>query len=112
MRGTQPQSTEMTKRMTENEIEEIVRTTFKATFDSVDIVAVHVRPEIGYDGHRIVLVEIIYDGQDEQLRNPGTLGIRHDVRVRVQSDPARDPGFPILEFVTKSDFEERDAAAA
>ena len=97
--------------MTTHQIRKIVEAEFKDRFAGVDIVAINVHPGIGHAGDPIVTVKVVYDGKVEQLVG-GTLEMREVVREKLQSDPARDPGFPILSFIAKSDIGKRDPEAA
>ena len=98
--------------MTPDQIREIVGNAFTDRFRDIDIVTINVRPGFGHAGDPIVRVTVVYGGKVEQLLERGTLEMREFVRKKVQSNPERDPGFPILSFIARSDLGKRNPEAA
>ena len=98
--------------MDEQAIREIVEAAFKTEFKDVEILRINVRPGFDHDDDPIVDVNIIYDGKVEQLGGAGIVRVRSEIisKVRDRDDPARDPAFPLVHFIAKSDIGKRDPA--
>ena len=97
--------------MTTEEIRDLVEAESKDRFGGIEIIAINVHRGIGHAGDPIVTVKIVHDGKVEQLVG-GTLEMRQVVREKPQSDPTRDPVFPILSFIANSDLGKRSPEAA
>ena len=57
-------------------------------------------------------MNIIYDGEYEQLASAGLLGVQSDIVAQAWREVEVDLGFPIVRFIPKSALEERQTAAA
>lgn len=96
--------------MDEQRIREIAAAAFRARFGDVEIVVINVRPGGDHYDDPVVDVNIIYDGKAGQLNGDGVVSMIEEVRSKVQDGPERDPGFPILHFIAKSEIGKRDPA--
>ena len=56
-------------------------------------------------------MNIIYDGEYEQLNAPGLLRVQSEIVDKVWWNAGDGPGFPILHFIARSDLGRRDPAA-
>ncbi len=95
--------------MDERAIRKIVEAAFKTQFNDVEIFRINVRPGFDHDDDPIVDVNIIYDGKVEQLDGAGIVRVRSEI-ISKRDDPARDPAFPLVHFIAKSDIGKRDPA--
>lgn len=92
------------------EVERIARRIFRKQYGGIGVFKVTATPAIDHLDLPIVNVEIVYDAEYEDLRDTNESGVL-DVPMRLwkelEADPARSPGFPIVTFVSRSDFEDR-----
>ena len=97
--------------MNEQQIREIAETAFKRHFGDVKLFRVNVRPGVDYYDDPKVDVNIIYDGEYEQLNAPGLLRVQSEIVDKVWWNAGDSPGFPILHFIARSSLGRRDPAA-
>ena len=95
--------------MNEQQVREIVETTFKARFGDIEIVSVNVKPGFDHYDDPLVNVKIIYDGTFEQLGGEGTLEVHSEIIAKVW-EAEDSPGWPQVHFIAKSDIEGCDPA--
>ena len=97
--------------MKDAEIGKIAESAFRDRFGGIDVVAVDVKPDPDpLDGDPTVWVNIVYDGDVEQLTGDGMTDVQMEVMSRLQSGPAEDLRFPVVEFIARSDIGRRDPA--
>ena len=97
--------------MNEQQVGEIARAAFKASFGGIELVRVNVRRGFDYDEEDpMVDVNIIYDGKVEQLDGAGLVRVRSEVVSKVWREAEDSPGFPLVHFIAKSDIGRRDPA--
>jgi len=91
-------------------ISDRVKAALKRRFSGVDIVAVHVAPDVDQDGDRILRIEIVFDDHRGLLDAGKTsTAVRY---LRPVIEQAGESGFPVISFVAKSEIGAHDAAAA
>ena len=98
--------------MNEQQVREIAEAAFKAHFAAIPIVSIDVEPGFDHDDDPILEVDIVYDGEFEQLDGDGILDVQSEVIEKVWVEAEDSPGWPIMHFIAKSDLEQPAPAAA
>ena len=93
------------------QVREIAEAAFKARFPGIGIV-VHVKPGFDHDDDPLVDVRIIYDAAYEDLSIEGTMSVQSEIIDKVWSGTGDSPVWAQVHFITKSDIDQRNAAAA
>ena len=94
--------------MDDQEIEKIAEAAFRERFGDVRIVRVNIRRGLDHEYKPVVDVNIIYDGEYEQLKGGRFLDVRREIISKVWRELKDSPGFPLLHFIPKSDIGRRD----
>lgn len=97
--------------MNEQEMREVVEAAFKARFSDVELVSINVKPGLDSEGDHVVDINIIYDGKVEQLDGEGLVRVNHEVHTKFDADFEKPPGWPLLNYIAKSDIGKRDPAS-
>ena len=97
--------------MDEEQIRNIAKRAFRAHVSEVKVDQVNVKPRLDHDGDPVVDVNIIYDGEYEQLASADLLGVQSDIVSQAWRNVEVDLGLPIVHFIPKSVFRERQTAA-
>ena len=98
--------------MNEQQIREIAKAAFKRQFSDVEIFRIDVRPGVGFeDDSPVVDVNIIYDGEYEQLNARGFGCIRSELVGKAWREGKDDLGWPCVHFIPRSDIEEETSVA-
>ena len=93
------------------QVREIAEAAFKARFPGIGIV-VHVKPGFDHDDDPLMDVRIIYDAAYEDLSIEGTMSVQSEIIDKVWREAENSPGWSHIHFITKSDIDQRNAAAA
>ena len=93
-----------------NAIRDIVRDTLADDFDHIRIVDVRVSEDVDSDGDDVLRIDIIFEGDPEDLDAVKLSGaIRH---LRPRLSELDEFAFPILSFISKQDAQPRKRAPA
>lgn len=95
----------MIQEINEAQIREIAESAFRAHFTGIDIVRVDVKPRLDHDGDPVVDVKFVCDGDYEQLTGERLLRVQHEIVSKAWQEVEKDIGFPIVNFIAKSDLE-------
>ena len=97
--------------MDEQQIREIAEAAFKRQFADVKIVRINVWPGFGFeDDSPVVDVNIIYDGEYEQLNGRGFSRVLSELVDKAWREGKDDLGWPCVHFIPKSEIGEDDPA--
>ena len=100
--------------MNHQQVREIAEAAFKARFSDVGIVSISVKPGFDHCDDPMLDVNIIYDGEVEQLiasdKAPDMVRVRSEIVEKVWAAAEDSPGYPYIHFIAKSDLEEEDPA--
>ena len=97
--------------MNEQQMRETAEVAFKARFPGIGIV-VHVKPGFGHDDGPLMNVRIIYDAAFEDLNIEDMMSVQSEIIDKVWSGTGDSPVWAHIHFITKSDIDRRNAAAA
>lgn len=98
--------------MNEQDIRDIAEAAFRDCFKDVKLVQVDVGTRLNHDEAPVVDVKIIYDGDYEQLKGNGLMKVQREIVSKAWREVKEDLGFPIVDFVAKSDLVPHDPATA
>ena len=99
--------------MNEQQVRAIAEAAFKARFADIPIVSIDVKPGFDHDDDPILDVNIVYDGEVEQLIGRGwSMEVRSEIIEKVWVEAEDSPGWPQVHFIAKSDLEQPAPAAA
>ena len=96
-----------------NDAQQVIETTLGEQFDDIDFVMVSVQPDIEEwddDGDEFIEIKAIYDGVAGQLRGERMVGVIPLLRRRLQESGIT--AFPVMRYITKSDWDEHPSDAA
>ena len=93
-----------------NQLANIVKSAFEDRFDDAEIVSVSVTPDTDEDGDSIFYIKIVFDGKTSKLDSRKASGLIGDIISRFSEAGAED--FPILSFISKSDYRKTDSEVA
>ena len=94
------------------QIRKIAENAFRTHLAEIDIVQIDVKPRLDHDGDEVVDVNVVCDGDYEQLMGGGLLRVRREIVSKAWRDVEDDLGFPIVNFFERSTLEHPDSAAA
>lgn len=94
------------------QIRKIAENAFRTHFAEIDIVQIDVKPRLDHDGDEVVDVNVVCDGDYEQLKGGGLLRVQREIVSKAWRDVEDDLGFPIVNFFERSTLEHPDSAAA
>ena len=98
--------------MSEQQVRQIVEAAFKARFSDIDIVTIDVKPGFDLDDEPLVDVRIVYDAELEQLLRGDPMEVRSEIVDKLWDERADSPVWPLVHFITKSDFDRRKQQTA
>ena len=93
------------------QVREIAEAAFKARFPGIRIV-VNIKPGFDHDDDPLMDVRIIYDAAYEDLNIEDKMSVRSEIIDKVWSGTGDSPVWAQVHFITKSDIDRRNAAAA
>ena len=96
--------------MNEEQVRQIARKAFTASFGDIDVVCVNVKRTVDLYDDPMFEVAIIYDAEFEQLNAAGIQRVRTEIFEKVWDESEDSPVWPHLHMIAKSDLGERDPA--
>ena len=96
--------------MDDQQIREIAEAAFTARFGDVKVVRVNIRRGFDHEDDPMVDVNIIYDGEYEQLSGDGLLDVDMEISNKIWRDAEDSPGWPHVHYIPKSEVGRRDPA--
>ena len=96
-----------------NDAKHVIETTLGEQFDDIDFVMVFVQPDVEEwddDDDEFIEIKAIYDGAAGQLRGERMVGVIPLLRRRLQESGIT--AFPIMRYISKSDWDEHPSDAA
>lgn len=96
--------------MNEQQIGKIAEAVFKTRFGDVEVVKVDVRPGFDHCDAPMLDVNIIYDGEYEQMDPAGLLRVRSEIVTKVWREVEDSTRYPYVNFIAKSSLGRRDPA--
>ena len=96
--------------MDEQQVRDIAEAAFKARFSDIEIVSINIKPGFDHHDDPMLDVNIIYDGEVEQLIGPDMFDAHMEIIEKVWEEAEDSPGWPQVHFIAKSDIGRRDPA--
>lgn len=97
--------------MAENaELKAIVEAVLRERFDDVTIESMELERDIDQDGDEILRVNVIFDGKKKRLDSRKTSGLLRHLRPKIAE--IGEYAFPVVSFISKSDYGKQKTAAA
>ena len=83
-------------------LKSVIEAVVRNRFDDVEIVAVDIKPDVDEDGDRVLLVEIVFDADSGRLDAGRASGLVRHMLPKIAD--LGEQAFPILSFISKSDY--------
>ena len=98
--------------MNDQQVREIAETAFKARFGDIEVFRINIRRGFDFadDPVPVVDVNIIYDGDYEQLNIAGLMDVDMEINNKVWRDAEDSPAWPLVHYIPKSSVGRRDPA--
>ena len=90
--------------MNEEQVREIARKAFTASFGDIDVVCVNVKRGFDHCNDPMFEVAIIYDAEFEQLNRAGIQRIQSEIVDKVWGNGEDSPVWPYIHMIAKSDI--------
>ena len=88
-------------------LEATIADTLKRDFETINIVGVHITPDVDHDGDEILRIEVVFDGKLKDHDTRIAAGAARRLRPELEKiDPDL---FPLLSFVSKIDYDREHA---
>lgn len=89
---------------------EIVTNVLRERFDDVDIERVEIERDFDDDGDEILRIQVVFDGKEKQLDARKASSVQRYMRPKLAD--VSENAFPVISYVSKSDYRKRNPAAA
>lgn len=96
--------------MINKKVEQAIKSVLEERFDDVTIESIKVEPDVDDDGDAILRVQVIFDGTKKALDARKASGLLRYMRPEIEK--FGENAFPIISFISKSDFRKKNPAAA
>lgn len=99
--------------MTHQTLEAALRKTLEQEFNNVEILDIKIEDDFDQDGEPVVNVKVIFDGNRKRLDSRRVAGFLRHVRSNLREDGIDDADtvFPIMSFISRSDWKGQIAEA-
>ncbi len=91
------------------QVRKIVKETLSGEYDHIRIVDVKVHEDVDSDGDSVLRVDVIFDGVPREADARKMSGAVRKLRPKL--DRIRQAGFPLLSFISRSDYQTGHASA-
>jgi hypothetical protein len=84
-------------------VRDIVESAVKRRFPKIYVVRINVREDTDEDGDKILEIKVVFDAAESDFDPKELRSLPREIIPKL-SALATKPGFPILSFISKSDF--------
>lgn len=97
--------------MTEhNKLKDLIKKSIRERFENVTIDNIYIQEDLDEDGDDILVVKIVFSGTRKQLDARKSSGFLRDIRPKIME--IGENAFPVISFISNSDFGKKAPATA